>query len=533
MEKPGMGRRYSGIGPGLLSIFLFIAVLCFGQDDGIFPDPDYYLDYPENDPLPDSENSEYAEDLRVLLETSPSAPAAQSEWTVSILVDYPDPSEVSVLIPELPPSLVLDRIRTAARFVQGNGISGAQGRWTAVDLFFISSWGGQVSLAPFEVRVPGRRGFSPPLTAYIRDESRNEGASSLRAVWEAFPSSLRVGQSAELRLRLSPLNIRNGASVSFQLEAPVNAILEDLGSETLRGGDIIIRFRIIPLEGPSISLKAARLSFGGASLAVPGREIRVMPAILDVQLADAASAGLPRLAGPAVSADTPESHPEAAFSSGPPAFPDDPGGVFPPFRGAYGRTIAEAREYWEQGWYAEALTVLRIGERELTTGPVLAQLRRSAETVLGIGFTEDETWQPRRLFLALVVGALMVFLFTIIRARVARDRNSTVTSGVSWGYKVISIIALFIMGAGLFGYFGGSGRMLAGIKPVQGSTSFHLAGVLRGGNAYRVPEEGGAPAYLFQEGEPVRIRSTADSWAYVESFEGKAGWVPLDRVIPY
>jgi hypothetical protein len=123
-----------------------------------------------------------------------------------------------------------------------------------------------------------------------------------------------------------------------------------------------------------------------------------------------------------------------------------------------------------------------------------------------------------------------VCCFTFVRARL---KNSTVTSGASWGYKVIIITALLTMGAGLFGYFGGSDRRLAGVKPVQGSTSFHLAGVLRGGNAYRVPEEEGIPACLYPEGEPVRILSTADSWAYVESFEGKAGWVPLDRVIPY
>jgi hypothetical protein len=69
--------------------------------------------------------------------------------------------------------------------------------------------------------------------------------------------------------------------------------------------------------------------------------------------------------------------------------------------------------------------------------------------------------------------------------------------------------------------------------------------VVRETSLYRVPEHvgetlaedpGGAAISTspgFAEGEPVLIRSAADSWAYVESFDGRAGWVPAERLVPY
>jgi hypothetical protein len=100
-----------------------------------------------------------------------------------------------------------------------------------------------------------------------------------------------------------------------------------------------------------------------------------------------------------------------------------------------------------------------------------------------------------------------------------------ITSGFSWGYTFIVILLCGIIGLGLYGFFGGPGRVTQSGKS--------RTGVLRETGAFRVPEDGSVPAMLFREGEPVRIRSVTDAWAYIESFEGKAGLVPLDRIIPY
>jgi hypothetical protein len=524
-----MGRRHPSVGPGLLGFFAFLStVLCpvFSQETGYFPDPDYYQDYglvPEIVPP-----AEFTENLEVLLEISPEIPEVHSEWMIRILVNHPNPRDVSVIVPDFPLSLVPDRIRTTAQFVGRGGETnpGEEEKWTAVDFFFIPDRDGPVSLAPFEARVPGRLGYSPPVSTVIRDDTRK---AALRAVWEPVPAYLTVGQGAEVRLRLmtGKEENRQAASVSYRPEAPVNAIVETLGIAEAGPGEFILRFRIIPLEGPSVRLPSAPLKCGDASVTVPGHEFSVLPAALAASPILAVQKNAP-VRDRGMNAGTGDG---AARSGGEPLpaplFPDASGAVFPPFRGGYNRALAEARSYWDQGLYAEALAVLRLNERELVAGPVLSPLRRSAETALGIEFTEDEGWRPRRLFLVLTAIASFILIF-ILCAAFSRSGGRIffpVTSGFSWGYTFIVMSLCGMIGVGLYGFFGGPGRV----------TRYGISrtGVLRETGAFRVPEDGSAPAMIFREGEPVRVRSVADAWAYIESFDGKAGWVPLDRIIPY
>lgn len=557
MEKPGMGRRRFRIGPGLLGacgtcrffrnklpkksrfmellgpcraksplpckllmFFAFLSVfLCpaFSQETGYFPDPDYYAEYglsPETD-SPD----EFAGELEVLLETFPEIPEVHSEWMIRILVNHPNPHEVSVTIPDLPPFLVPDRIRTSAR--QGGAAKPeASEKWTVVDFFFVSGQAGPVSLAPFEVRVPGHLGYSPPVSALVRGDA---GEAALRAVWEPVPASLTAGQSAEVRLRLTTGTAKNrrAALVSYQVEAPVNAIVETLDTAETGPGEFVLRFRIIPLEGPSVRLPSGLVKYGDASLIVPAREFRVLPAVPVVPGVSSA----PPIPDRGVNAGTGDS---AAYvgERPPPAlpFPDSSDVVFPLFRRGYERALREARSYWDRGLYAEALAILRLNERELAAGPVLASPRRSAETALGLGFTEDEGWRPRRFFLALAAAASFILIFIFLAAYRAGGGRKVfpVTSGSSWGYTFIVILLCGMIGVGLYGYFGGPARSLRG-----------RTGVLRETSSFRTPEDESVPDMLFREGETVRIRSVTDAWAYIESFDGKAGWVPLDRIIPY
>jgi hypothetical protein len=499
----------------------------FSQETGYFPDPDYYAEYgltPETDPP-----EEFEGELKVLLETSPEIPEVHGEWIVRIQVNHPNPQEVSVIMPDLPPSLVLDRIRTSARLAgQGGAAKPEAGeKWTAVDFLFVPGQIGRVSLAPFEVRVPGRLGYSLPVSALIQG-----GTGEAAVVWEPAPSSLTVGRSAEVSLRLmtGKMENRQAALLSYQIEAPVNAIVETLGAAEIGPGEFALRFRIIALEGPSVRLPSGLVKYGGASLPIPPREFRVLPAT-------PAASGLSSAQGPAPvpdrGANAGTGDGAARGGEGPPpapSFPSGPDTGFPLFfnifiRG-YERALAEARSYWDRGRYAEALVILRLNERELAAGPVLASLRRSAEIALGLGgFTEDERWRPRVFFLALAATASFILIVMLPAAFITGGRRKIfpVTSGSSWGYTVIAVFLCGMIGIGLYGYFGGSVRDLRGIR----------TGVLRQTGSYRMPEEGSVPDMFFREGEAVRIRSVTDAWAYIESFEGKAGWVPLDRIIPY
>jgi hypothetical protein len=507
MEKPGMGRRYCRIRPGLLGALVFLSLIlrpAFSQEPD-FADPDYALQYGLT-----PEPAEFLEDLEVLLEISPDAPEAHIEWKVSLLVNHPNPQDVSVTLPPLPPFLVLDRIRTTARREAGE-------RWTAVEIFFVPGRGGPVSLAPFEVQVPGRQGYSPPLSTGTPGDAGE--ALPLRALWDPLPASLRTGEEVELRLRLFTGEEGTRQALSYRLEAPVNAVVEALGVEERAPGELILRFRVIPLDGTAVSVKSAPLTYGDASLIVPGREFSVLPR-------------------PPSSAPAPAAPPETGLSAAAlnpaelPAFPGEAAAspaVFPFFRPAYARALGEAHAHWEEGRYAEALALLRRNERDLAAGPALAPLRRAAETALGIGAVADERWRPRRLYLTLAAAASLVLILSLpgvfVPSACGRQKNKHVTLGPSGSYRFVAIIAFILTGAAFFGFFGGPER---GTAPAKGRTA-----VLREADAFRVPEGGDEPALFFREGEPVRVRALSEPWAFVESFEGKTGWVPLDVIIFY
>ncbi|MDR3131032.1 MAG: hypothetical protein LBU18_05740 [Treponema sp.] len=513
-----MDRRCSLIGAGLLGFLANLSlVLCpvFSEEAGYFPDPDYYLDYglsPETGLSGDA-----AMNMKVLLEVSPEIPEVHAEWLIRILVDYPNPQDVSIQIPELPPSLVLDRLRTAVRFVSSDEETGpaAEEKWTVVDLFFIPVLNGPLSLAPFEVRVPGGFGRSLPVSATVR--GGEDEAGSIMAAWESAPAFLVAGHSAETGLRLITRLIENPQSLSYRPEAPSNAIIEPAGAEKTGPEEFVLRFRIIPLEGNSIIIPPGILKYEEFSAAVPGREFAVLPSA--GRQADSAGASAQ---GPVSSRDQGAGEdPAGTRLSSAPAFPDA-AAVFPPFRKGYEQALKEGRLYWEQGLYAEALAALRLNERELAAGPALALPRRAAEKALGIEFTEDERWRPRYLLPGLSAVISFIFFALLIKGR---RKIFTVTLGSIRGYTFIAALFCITLGTSVYGFFSGSVRQA---KPDKSRT-----GILREAGLFRVPEKESLMDPVLQEGEPVRIRSLTDAWVYVESFEGKAGWVPLERIIFY
>jgi hypothetical protein len=458
-----------------------------------------------------------AASLEIFLETLPEIPEVQVPWRVLVLVNHPVPSEVLIRAPEFPPSLGLESIRIGIRYDTDSAAY-----WTVVEYLFIPREGGPLTLGSFEVEAPGGRGLSPALNLRVRGGvSRNRMP---HLVWEA-PPALRVGEGAILTLRLLDGDPETPLPRSFRPDLPANGVLEALspaGEE--------LRFRVIPLEGPSLTLKAAALSYGGRSLPVPPLEIPVLPAaVTNTILAEAAGMA-------AVPAGGPGADPAGGRLTGAPA-EIDPGAAFPPFQETAGvffplrreyREAAEAaRELWNQGRRAEALALLRAREGDLLAGPALVRLRQAAEAAEGIAFTENEHWLPWALFPALGLGGFLGLIITGLVFFVPRrgEKNSAVTSGPSWGYRGIIILWTLLIGIGIYGY---ARNLLRGSRVDRARS-----GVLRSAGAYRVPEAAGEADLWFREGTPVRIRSVAGDWAYVETFDGRAGWVSAGLIIPY
>ncbi|MDR2019442.1 MAG: hypothetical protein LBQ14_01600 [Treponema sp.] len=461
----------------------------------------------------------YGKELSVLVWTSPENPVRGSPWTVSILVAHPVPSEVAVRPPELPPALTLERVRTEPRLARW----ASNERWTAVEFSFIPHRAGEFLLNAFEISTPGNRARTSPLVFRVRREDGIDREYRPRLQWELLspPEPLRegmefrTGEAAELALVLSDWDPRlsRPGGFSFSLAAMEQAVLEELpvsAPEAERG--IVSRLRIIPLEETDLSLTFPHVHYSGVNLEIPGIRILITPdkAETETGLSGAAGGGAADLSSGAV----PEAVVSAAVSGGTAgAFPERP----PPllFRGAYRRNAGAARALWDQGRRPEALALLRKNEGDRLAGFTLAPLRQEAEQVLGIADTEDEKRRPPVRFLLVIIAASIppgILGITYLKKRV--------TSGRSWCYKCILAVSALILCAGLAGL---ADRFLDRAPRA----------VLRSCTAYRVPDVLGTEEFRFPEGLPAVVRAEADSWVYVESAEGNAGWVLRENLVYY
>ncbi|MDR2403583.1 MAG: hypothetical protein LBD78_06090 [Spirochaetaceae bacterium] len=519
MEKPGMGRGYPRIRAGLLAFLLFAASF-----PGLF--------------------AVEGEGVLILsLESFPPEPRVGLPWMVSILVDHPYPAEVMVMPPALPAGLSLDRIRTRARVMKVSGE-----RRTEVEFTFISGRKGPLLLPPFTVNVPGKRALSRELHVYVGDalDDTPDDPGGIRGyrfrlIWESLPPSLHTGEHGEIRLGLAEQDRRKPLPGPFSYYPPVpfNAILEELPLSAVdREGGVLLRLLVIPLEGDEVFFPARTLQYGTGVLEIPALSVPVLAAALPSDTAlPAGTVSLREEPAPIA----PPGMADRDSSVVP--FPDISPGPFFPFRGAYEKALTPVRRFWEAGHRAEALALLRRNERDTLIGFALVPVRRAAEASLGLTFRRNEFFQgfPVIAIAALVLCSVALIFFFFRK----KSGEKSVTSPIPRGYKIVFIILIPMLGLGIYGFYWGFGL------PVKGR-----AAVLRETSLYRVPEHVtenstgiGSPSRKvlaadstgtsgraeagFAEGEPVLIRSAAGSWAYVESSDGRAGWVPAERLIPY
>jgi hypothetical protein len=470
--------------------------------------------------------------IAVILESSPERPVLGGAWRISILVDHPVPEEVRVIPPELPSSLTFAQSRMETRFVRASAEQ--ERRWTLAEFLFVPHRTGEIVLGPFEALIRDFRILTPSARTTVIPREGEREEYHPRLVWDPPPALLRIGEAAELTLRILDQNPREPLlRLPLYITAPAEALLEEIpltGEEADPG--LALRLRLIPLEGSRVSLGPFPLRFATMTLEAPALSLALAP-----------PRPAPRSQGPA-GTDTGALLPGLGNedSAGPlpaPAFPEVRGEPFPLFRNSYRETLGRAREYWGQTLYAEALGELRRGERDLLSGPALVSTRRAAEELLGLPRTEDEKWRPRNCFAALIVLSFCLLLPAIVLPLRTRRRGSEkrgVTFRFFHGYSIAAFVLVGLIGFGIVA-LARSPRSFEGLaqggEGLAGKHPGNAAAVLRSCTAYRVPDLRGAVSARWLEGQPVKVRSASDAWAYAESSGGDAGWVSQDAVVFY
>jgi hypothetical protein len=418
-------------------------------------------------------------------------------------------------------------------------------RQTMLEYYFFLNAPGRVSLAPFTISVPAApdlpeapespriRFRSPAIQFLVRasGETGAGGSSSARdprLSWRDVPGRLSPGEEAEIVLVRQDRDTRPLPSPRLLVpRTPVGAILE---ASPPREGDeaagVLLRLRIVPLEEGRLNIPAFSVPAGDYSLDIPALSVPVGPAGRDREAAPLPSRG--EISAPPERSSLP--FPETALR---PLFP---------FKAGCESIRDRARAFWDRGLRVEALAELRRNERDYAGGPALSFLRRDAEKILGLSGNGGEAWRPRVLFRGIfAISAGLAAASLVLGFLSAKKR---VTPAPAWCYKVIGkfkkpawvlrvLAALFAVLA--FFSLGALGFLPLEGSPFAGLSGFSRPALAREAEAFRVPGPEGTPAFRFEEGRRVLVRSVREGWAYAEipGKEGRSGWVRTEALVFY
>jgi hypothetical protein len=455
-------------------------------------------------------DEEIQESLKIILEFSPDAVRQNEPFTLNIVVNHPNPDEVNVETPDFHDVFRMERLRTETRLILNSRRDGE--RWTVFEFLLTAATAGVHELGVFEVSVFDKKVFTNPIMVNIQEEKEK---SQTALEWfgkngrDRVPRSTVLGDSREAVLRVMnwEKNKAHPPTLPMTIEAPQNAIIEriPLSKNEIDSG-IILRLRIVPLTEQTIIINKQILRHENLSLEIPSLSINVLPAAVTgkstkIETASGETVIDERDTGQLDAAKQPVSF-QALMS--------DNENIFQIFKVGVDDCLKKAEYFWEQGKYADALAVLRHGERVLSAAHAVRTARIVCENYLDLPPSPKERWIPRTpLFFILIFSASAFSALILLRKRLH----------ISF-FSSILFICIFIsaLSALLFSYSGEK-------KNVVVSQCF----------AYPIPEENIESSMTFMEGEPVRILTTSDSWVYAESrvmnvFD-KSGWIKKEHIV--
>ncbi len=470
--------------------------------------------------------AELEEPLRLILRTAPDTLVPGGNLVVTILVDYPQAAEVSCVPPPIPWGLALRGVRSEPELI--SGMSGTE-RWTRLEYQFELKEAGTYYLGSFSIGAGGRNAETANLELAVFPASVAQAEPVL--YWSGIPASFTAGTPFVLELRASGLVLQEDPAI--EVDVPENALLENLkpeeGDARKNGSALVVaRFRLTPLSAGQLRLPQASISTAGAD------RLRIRPTQLAsvYRVGDTAANAADRRGGHSSLAQSiPETEPKnkKGIISEKPEYPVYGIPHFLPrsIRASADAAVSRSRLFWERQDYPAALAILRGAERDTLAGWILQPLRAGSEQVLGLPAAFDEPYAPRLPLMGLTFAALLFALMAVFLSlrkrfvgkstdqasehRLRQEKKESVTIFRSRGFFVASLCAFIALASFTRLAYAG---FVAGQRVILSSCT-----------AFRVPDPRSVQAAFFADGECVRSRSRAGSWLYVESVDGRAGWI--------
>jgi len=442
---------------------------------------------------------------QVFTSVNPEIPVIGRPLTISLIIDYPVPEEVTVIPPSFASSLTLDRIVKTPR------VTGTQ-VLTVVEYRFIPTRSGRVVLESFTVVCPLGVKETESLILNIRAEGGEPLILTPRLVWEGAPRQIAVGDRITLVLRASGWSSRRPPPEFFMPPVPQGVILALLPlSEQERAGGIAVKLTLIPLTSGDFRLSARTLRDENVVFTIPALNIQITgsPAVQPPQPDEGISGG-----------DNTEnliaSFPEFILTA--PA----KSSIIEIHRRQCEDIYNTAKEFWDSGLFAKSLALLRRSERDHPAGSLLQPIRRQAEENLGIFHTENENRQRRKLLSALFSFILFIVIITpFVCLYLLKKRNFGVSR-----MKMVLLCAIVFSAAVSFFFY-----RLSDTRFVFHGKGNHQ-GVTKETPVRRMADIEGEGVSNFREGQPVVILLHSSSWVYVRANDASAfsGWIPAQEI---
>lgn len=216
-------------------------------------------------------------------------PVAGRPWTLTFIIDYPDPDDISVVMPSLKQTgakdgeITLDRIMRSTKYDNEN-------IQTVIEYRFNVIKSGSINLEKFIISCPYGIVETNPLLLQVQAApevqiQKTESPLVFRLVWEINPPQtgtvwqMEKGQRAVLSLRYHPANPRSSQDTPnpppgiFLPEVPPGTIISL--SDPAQDDQIAANIIFIPAEAGVFSFAAGTVYSGNTRYQIPALRINV------------------------------------------------------------------------------------------------------------------------------------------------------------------------------------------------------------------------------------------------------------------
>lgn len=430
----------------------------------------------------------------------------------------------------LPPSFLIETAKKSSIALPRQGVFAASGSLAAViEMEIIPLEAGEFEIGPFSFVAQGERVAFPAARVFVEPSS---GSSELQGRRPAPFWLMQGREGSRLILPEEALGLEAGRGILIVLMAPLqaegnvscpapeNALLERIDVDSL---DIEELLPATDFSGYSPAaayiwtpLFSGKQSLPQAAFApAEGGEA----AFCEYAEAEVAAPQLARLPAPDSQDYAGEDTAAPAKEQSPPEKPDELSARASDSR-LEASLAAEAARLWDEGQQAKAAAMLRCAESAFPFSKRIAEMRLSIDEALDVEWKPSLSAKRILLFAPLILIPLsLIILASSVISWLALCKKGG-GQGAFWKQKKLIVFCSVLaagLGAVLYTRFSG------GIEEAAAT----------GGFLRRVPDAEGAAVAALKHGAPLKIESRSQSWLYVKTLSGDAGWYPSCEIIVY